>query len=130
MKKLFVFFALVCFFVVNTANAQNRKISGVVTSADDGASIPGVTVVVQGNSSLGTITDIDGKFQLTVPANAQTLVFTSVGMDKQEVAIGSSNLINIAMVAVATNLDEIVVVGYGTQIKSKVTGNIAKVSGG
>ena len=129
MKKLFVFFALVCFFVVNTVNAQNRKISGVVTSADDGASIPGVTVVVQGNSSLGTITDIDGKFQLTVPASAQTLVFTSVGMDKQEVAIGSSNLMNIAMVAVATNLDEIVVVGYGTQIKSKVTGNISKVSG-
>lgn len=129
MKKLYVLFALMCFFFLNTANAQNRQLSGVVTSAEDGSSIPGVTIVVKGDPTQGTITDIDGKFRLSVPASAQVLVFSSVGMDKQEVTIGSSNLINVAMVAVATNLDEIVVVGYGTQIKSKVTGNISKVSG-
>jgi len=129
MKKSYVFLTLMCFFLLHSAIAQNRQLSGVVTSSDDGSTIPGVSVVVKENPTLGTLTDIDGKFQLSVPATAKTLLFTSIGMENQEYPIGASNVINITMVPFATNLDEVVVVGYGTQIKSKVTGNISRVSG-
>ncbi len=129
MKKIYLLLSLMCIIFVQVANAQNRQISGVVTSADDGSTIPGVSVMVKDNPTLGALTDIDGKFQLSVPPIAKTLVFSSVGMEKMEVAIGTSNVIDVKLVPVATTLDEIVVVGYGTQIKSKVTGNISKVSG-
>jgi TonB-linked SusC/RagA family outer membrane protein len=128
MKKIHVLLMLLCFFLIHTANAQTRKLTGMVTSADDGTAIPGVTVLVKGTSS-GVLTDIDGKYAITVPNDATALLFSFIGMEKQEVAIGVSNIIDITMVAVATTLDEIVVVGYGTQIKSKVTGNVSRVGG-
>lgn len=129
MKKIHVLLALMCFIFLHSANAQNRQISGIVTSSDDGATIPGVSVFVKGSSSVGTITDIDGKYKLSVPTSADILVFSFVGMEKQEVSIGNSSVIDVALVPVATTLDEIVVIGYGSQIKSKVTGNVARVSG-
>lgn len=129
MKKIYVILALTCFIFLHSANAQNRQLSGVVTSSDDGATIPGVSVFVKGSPTVGTITDIDGKYKLSVPTNADVLVFSFVGMEKQEVPIGNRSVIDIALVPVATTLDEIVVVGYGSQIKSKVTGNVARVSG-
>ncbi len=129
MKKIYVLVTLMCFIFLHAANAQNRLLSGLVTSADDGSTIPGVSVTVKGNLTLGAITDIEGKYQISVPSTAQTLVFSSVGMQKLEVAILSSNVINVSLMPIATNLDEIVVIGYGTQIKSKVTGNISKVNG-
>jgi TonB-linked SusC/RagA family outer membrane protein len=129
MKKIYVLLTLMCFFLLHTAIAQTRQISGVVTSADDGATIPGVSVFVKDNPTVGTITDIEGKYALSVPANAQALVFSFVGMEKQELPITASNIINSELIRVATTLDEIVVIGYGSQIKSKVTGNISKVEG-
>jgi len=129
MKKIYVLLTLVCFMLLHMANAQTRQLSGTVTSADDGNSIPGVSVTVKGNPSLGTITDIDGNFKISVPYTAVGLVFSFVGMEKQEVPIGASNVFSVSLVPSATTLDEIVVVGYGSQIKSKVTGNQARVSG-
>ena len=129
MKKLYVLLTLVCFIFLHTANAQTRQLSGTVTSADDGSSIPGVSVTVKGNPSLGTITDIEGNFKLSVPAGSEVLLFSFVGMEKQEVAIGASNVFTVSLVPVATTLDEIVVIGYGSQIKSKVTGNVSRVGG-
>jgi TonB-dependent starch-binding outer membrane protein SusC len=129
MKKSYVFLTLMCFFLLHTAIAQNRLLTGVVITSDDGSTIPGVSVVVKENPTIGTLTDVDGKFQLSVPATAKTLLFTSIGMENQEYPIVASNVINITLVPFATNLDEVVVVGYGTQIKSKVTGNISRVSG-
>ena len=128
MKKIHVLLMLLCFFLIHTANAQNRKLSGTVTSADDGTAIPGVTVLVKGTSN-GVLTDVDGKYSINVAKEATALQFSFIGMEKQEVAIGVSNIIDISMVAIATTLDEIVVVGYGTQIKSKVTGNVSRVGG-
>jgi len=119
---------LLCFFLIHTANAQTRKLSGTVTSADDGTAIPGVTVLVKGTAN-GVLTDVDGKYAINVAKDATALQFSFIGMEKQEVAIGVSNIVDISMVAVATTLDEIVVVGYGTQIKSKVTGNVSRVGG-
>ena len=109
MKKIYLLLSLLCIIFVHIANAQNRQITGVVTSADDGSTIPGVSVIVKDNPTIGALTDVDGKFQLTVPPIAKTLLFSSVGMEKLEVAIGSSNVIDVKLVPVATNLDEIVV---------------------
>ena len=128
MKKLYVLLTLVCFIFLHTANAQTRQLSGVVTSSDDGTAIPGVTVLVKGTSN-GVLTDLNGKFSIGVPKDATALQFSFIGMEKQEVPIGVSNVIDVSLVSVATNLDEIIVVGYGTQIKSKVTGNISSVKG-
>ena len=129
MKKIHVFLTLLCFFLIHTVSAQNRQLTGVVTSSDDGATIPGVSVFVKDSPTIGTVTDLDGKYKLSAPPNAQVLIFSFVGMNKQEVPIGSSNIVDVSLVPVATTLDEIVVIGYGSQIKSKVTGNIARVSG-
>lgn len=129
MKKIYVLLTLMCFVFLHSANAQNRQLSGTVTSADDGNSIPGVSVTVKGNPALGTVTDIQGNFKISVPVGSQALVFSFVGMEKQEVPIGASNVYTVVLAPSATTLDELVVIGYGSQIKSKVTGNIARVGG-
>jgi TonB-linked SusC/RagA family outer membrane protein len=106
--------------------AQGLQVKGVVTSADDGQPIPGVSVVVKGTTN-GTITDIDGKYSLNAPGNS-TIAFSFVGMKMQEVPVSGRNVINIVLAAEQTDIDEVVVVGYGTQKKSMVTGSISKVS--
>lgn len=128
MKKIYVFLTLMCFLLMYTANAQTRKISGTVTSSDDGSPIPGVTVLIKGTSN-GVLTDINGKYLISVPGNGAILQYSFVGMEKKEAEVGASDIIDISMVPVATTLDQIVVIGYGSQIKSKVTGNISNVSG-
>jgi len=106
--------------------AQGLQVRGVVTSADDGQPIPGVSVVVKGTTN-GQITNMDGAYTLSVPANA-TLVFSFVGMKTQEIPVDSRSVINVVLAAEQTDIDEVVVVGYGTQKKSLVTGAISKVS--
>jgi len=106
--------------------AQGLQVKGVVTSADDGQPIPGVSVVVKGTTT-GTITDVDGGYSINASGNA-TLVFSFVGMKTQEIAVTSRTVINIALATEQTDIDEVVVVGYGTQKKSLVTGAISKVS--
>lgn len=106
--------------------AQGLQVKGVVTSADDGQPIPGVSVVVKGTTT-GMITDMDGKYSLNAPGNS-TLVFSFVGMKTQEVPVNMRTDISIVLVAEQTDIDEVVVVGYGTQKKSLVTGAISKVS--
>ncbi|UNY99804.1 TonB-dependent receptor [Zhouia spongiae] len=101
-------------------------ISGQVTD-NTGAPLPGATVSVKGNESVGTQTDFDGKYSLQVPDNNTILIFRFLGFKTQEVAIGSSTVIDISLEEDAQSLDEIVVVGYGTQKKSDVTGAISTV---
>jgi TonB-linked SusC/RagA family outer membrane protein len=117
-----------CLFFTHTAFAQNRQLSGVITSSEDGSAVVGATVSVKG-TSVATLTDLDGKYQLSVPAEAQILVVNFLGMKIQEIAIGSASEINLVLEPDATTMDEVIVTGYGTQLKSKVTGNISKVSG-
>ena len=106
--------------------AQGLQVKGVVTSADDGQPIPGVSVVVKGTTT-GNITDIDGNYSINASGNA-TLVFSFVGMKTQEIPVTNRTVINIALATEHTDIDEVVVVGYGTQKKSLVTGAISKVS--
>ncbi|MCG8698262.1 MAG: SusC/RagA family TonB-linked outer membrane protein, partial [Bacteroidales bacterium] len=118
---------LVCLVVFGMSIfGQNIQITGTITSADDGSMLPGVTVVVKGDPSTGTITDVDGNYEISAPADA-TLVFSYIGMEPQEVLIGGQTTIDVVMKSSVTGMDEIVVVAYGTQKKSEITGAVATV---
>lgn len=105
--------------------AQTRTVTGTVTS--EGEALPGVTVTEKGTSN-GTVTDSDGKFTISVSGSA-TLVFTFVGMTPQEVAVGSQTNLAVEMVADISQLEEVVIVGYGTAKKADLTGSIVSVGG-
>jgi len=101
-------------------------ISGTVTSSEDGSALPGVSVVVKGTTT-GTATDAQGKFSLSIPSDNAVLVFSYVGFVAQEVAVNNRTQINVSMAPDAKALEEVVVVGYGTQKKATVTGAVATV---
>jgi TonB-dependent starch-binding outer membrane protein SusC len=129
MKKLFLLILLFVFAGSYILQAQNRVISGTVTSSVQGeGAIAGASISIKG-TTVGAVTGEDGKFSLSAPANATTLVVSFIGMKTQEIAIGSSSVYNVSMEYDLVGVNEVVVVGYGTQIKSKVTGSIAKVDG-
>ncbi|HCY39805.1 MAG TPA: TonB-dependent receptor [Prolixibacteraceae bacterium] len=106
--------------------AQQKVISGTVSDIQ-GTSLPGVSVVEKGTMN-GTITNIDGQYNLSVPNNAQTLVFSYIGMMTQEVTIGSQTQIDVVLKQDIVGLDEVVVVGYGTRLKEELTGAVSTVS--
>ncbi|MFA5818781.1 MAG: TonB-dependent receptor [Bacteroidales bacterium] len=99
---------------------QERNISGKVTDKS-GAPLPGVSIFVKGTTT-GTTTDINGNFSLVLPSDAKILTFSFVGMEPQEISIGTLTQINVTMAESAIGLEEVVVVGYGTQKKTSVTG--------
>ena len=109
----------------NNVDTDVRTITGTVTSADEGLPLIGVTVAVKGTST-GTITDVDGKWSLDADEGT-VLVFTYTGFKAQELVVGSETSYNIVMLGDVALLDEVVVVGYGTQKKSHLTGSISKV---
>jgi len=118
-------FALLFFLSSLALYAQELNVKGVVTSADDGQPIPGATVVVKGKTT-GIITNLDGVYSLKVPGNA-TLIFSFVGLKTQEVAVNNKTTINVVLASATEAIEEVVVVGYGTQKKSVVTGAISSV---
>ena len=105
-----------------------KPITGVVTSAENGEPLIGVTVGIKGTSS-GTVTDIDGSYSINVDEGA-VLIFSYTGFEPQEIVVGSASTYDVAMKTDAQLLDEVVVVGYGTRKKSHNTGAIAQVGGG
>lgn len=107
---------------------QGIVVSGKVTSGEDGSPLPGVNIVIKG-SATGTITDIDGNFKLEVPDENAVLVFSSVGFVTREMVVGSQTEINLVLEQDVAALEEIVVVGYGTQAKKDLTSAIASVDG-
>lgn len=128
MKKLYLFVKLSLFlpvlFLALQVQAQNT-VTGKVTSSDDDSGLPGVNIIIKGTSN-GTTTDLEGTYTLEVPAEA-TLVFSSVGYTTEEVIVGNQSVINFVMNPDVTALEEIVVVGYGTQKKSDITGSVASL---
>ncbi len=100
-------------------------VSGKVTE-ENGVGIPGVTIQVKG-TNLGVISDVDGHYKINVPAGSKTLVFSSIGFELQEIAVGSQTVIHVTMVQDLTKLEEVLVVGYGTMKKREVAGSISSV---
>ncbi len=127
MKKIALLLAI---FAIGLSSvfAQTKEISGTVTSADDGSTLPGVSVAVKG-TTLGTITDLDGKYTLKVPQDAQTLVFSFVGMETTEAAI-TGDIVNIEMASDVVGINEVVVTAIGIQKETKALGySVQKVGG-
>ncbi len=105
--------------------AQVRTVTGTVTD-QDGASIPGVNIVIQGTSQ-GTVTDLDGNYSITVDSPDVILVFSYVGMVAQEITVGSNTVINVTMLTDTEALKEVVVIGYGTMRRENLTGAVSSV---
>jgi TonB-linked SusC/RagA family outer membrane protein len=110
------------------AFAQDRTVTGRVTSTEDGTPIPGVNVLLKGTSN-GTSTDAEGNYSLTVPASGGSLIFSFIGLQTEEIVIGDRSTVDISLALDATQLSEVIVVGYGTQSKRDISGSIASVSG-
>jgi TonB-linked SusC/RagA family outer membrane protein len=107
--------------------AQDFTVRGKVSSQDDNMGIPGASIIVKGTST-GTVTDIDGNYNITIPANA-TLLCSFVGMETQEVVVAGRSQINIILQTSTTGLEEVMVVGYGVQTKKDITGSIVGIKG-
>ncbi len=106
---------------------QQNPVTGKVTDATTGEPLPGVTVLVKG-TTIGIYTDADGNYNIGVPQNATTLVFSFIGYETMEIAIGGQTVVNVTLQSEVTDLDEVVVIGYGVQKKSVVTGAISSVT--
>ena len=117
---------IVLFLLANLILMAQQIVTGVVKDTG-GEPMSGVTVLVKGTTS-GTLTGIDGKYSLPLPAGATTLIFSFIGMETQEVPIGKSTQISVTLIQVAVGLNEVVVVGYGTQKRATVTGAISTVT--
>jgi TonB-linked SusC/RagA family outer membrane protein len=106
--------------------AQDRTVTGRVTASDDGSGIPGASISIKGTSK-GTSSDADGNYKITV-SGSSVLTFSSVGFNSQDVTVGNKSQINVALATDTKALTEVVVVGYGTQKKSQLTGAISSVT--
>ncbi len=127
MKKFTIWLTCLLFFAsMGLAHSQTKTITGTVTGADDGLPIPGVTVMVPGTST-GTTTDLNGIYTLKVGLNVNALRFSYVGMETQDIEIGTQTIINVVMRTSATALDEVIVVAFGTAKKSSFTGSAAVI---
>lgn len=113
------------FFSVLWANAQDKTVTGKVTAAEDGSALPGVSIIVKGTSK-GVTTDGEGNYKIIVPANA-TLQASFVGFETAQEVVGDRSIINFALNSDVKSLSEVIVTGFGSQIKRELTGNIAKV---
>lgn len=105
--------------------AQTKSITGTVTE-DNGEPIIGATIQVKG-TTLGTVTDLDGKYSLAINTPNPILIIRSVGFKTQEITVGNQSTINLSMVREVSALNEVVVVGYGTQKRSDLTGSVSSV---
>jgi TonB-dependent SusC/RagA subfamily outer membrane receptor len=129
-SKLFlwlqVFVLVVALPLIGFSQQKDMKVTGIVTSGDEKAeTLVGVNILLKGTSK-GTVTDIDGKYEIDVPEGG-TLVFSYTGFNSQEVLVAGKTTINVVLAP--TTLDEVLVVGYGTRKKSHNTGAIAQVGG-
>lgn len=108
------------------ATKEARKVTGIITD-ENGETLPGVNIILQGTAT-GTITDVEGRYSIEVPDPKAVLIFSSVGYLKQEITVGNQTVINVAMESDITSLEEVVVVGYGTQKKESLTAAISNIA--
>jgi TonB-linked SusC/RagA family outer membrane protein len=130
MKRIFTrlsVLAAFCLLTINVALAQNVTVKGKVIDGGDKAPLPGVSILIKGTQT-GTQTDVNGNYSISAPANA-TLVFNFVGYTALEKAVNNQTTINVSLASSTQQLEQVVVVGYGTQRKIDVTGSVASVKG-
>jgi len=119
--------AFLIFAVGNiTAVAQDFEVSGTVTDAEDGTPLPGVNIVLQGTST-GTSTNADGNYTLQIPSGDETLVVSFVGYITQQIPVNGRNTIDIELAPDVQMLDDVVVVGYGTQEEREITSSVTSI---
>src|SRR5687768_6175832 len=127
LRKLLSSIGLPVFLLFSiAANAQDKQITGRVSDST-GKGIPGVSVSVKNLNSRGTTTSENGSFSLSVPSNATTLVFSSVGYDYREVNIDGSS-VNVTLTTASSNLNEVIIIGYGTSKKKDLTGAVTAIT--
>jgi len=130
MRRIFTKFSVLtflCLLFINAVSAQDITVRGTVSDGTDKSTIPAVSVVVKGTTK-ATQTDVNGKYTISVPANG-TLVFTYIGYTTQEVPVNNQTTVNAVMASSSQQLEQVVVVGYGTQRKIDVTGAVATLKG-
>ncbi|MDO7851605.1 SusC/RagA family TonB-linked outer membrane protein [Hymenobacter convexus] len=127
MHKFRLLIGLLAFLGTFVAQAQTRQVSGRVLNAADKTPLPGVSVLLKGTTT-GSTTNPDGVFELNVPATGGTLVFSFVGFESVEMPVGTSASMNIQLKEQSQGLNEVVVVGYGSQRKRDITGSVASIS--
>jgi len=122
------FLALLLLLFSITAYAQQGQvtITGTVTSGADGTTLPMANILVKGTTT-GVSTDLDGNYTISANAN-DVLVFSYIGFTSKEITVGSQTVINVALASSATEMDEVVVIGYGTQKREQVTSSVATVT--
>lgn len=120
-------FSMVTWASTDESHQSGRSVSGIVKDSH-GEPIPGVSIVIKG-TTMGTITDLDGNFSISVPDDNSVLAISFIGYKTQEVKVGTSNSLNITIQEDTQTLDEVVVVGYGVQKKVNLTGSVSNVSG-
>jgi hypothetical protein len=116
-----------CCLLFFTAAAQNRTVTGQVSDAKTGETLIGVSILLKGTTQ-GTSSDGNGKFSISVPNNAAVLVFNYLGYAIREVTVGEQRQISIKMSPDETNLNDVVVIGYGTVKKRDLTGAVVSVN--
>ncbi len=129
MKRIF-FLGFISLFFIGQIVAQDKNfttVQGTVISESDGLPLPGANIQVK-NTSIGTVTDLNGKFKLDAPLNS-SLIVSFIGYNQREIKLGKETNYNILLTESALEMDEVIVVGYGTQKKSDLTGSISSVKG-
>lgn len=106
--------------------AAQREVTGTVKDESTGETLPGVSILIKG-TTLGTVSDMDGRYRISVSDENAVLIFSFLGFKSQEVVVGSRSEIDVALAADVQTLNEVVVVGYGTVTKSDLTGSVASV---
>jgi TonB-linked SusC/RagA family outer membrane protein len=125
-KFIYALMALMAFYLHSFS--QVHSVTGTVTNAKDGTTLPGVNIMIKGTYT-GTATDPDGKYSINVTGKDDILSFSFIGYQTQEVQVDDKTVINVALEPVATYLSEVVIVGYGQLLKSQVVGAISKIKG-
>ena len=125
MKKLIFLIAFLPPFLF--AAAQNRVVGGKVTD-ENGVPVVNASVIIK-ETKRGTSTDVNGNFSIMLDSKSQKLVISYTGKITEELSIGNKSVVNVRLRAAEANLQEVVVVAYGTQSRKKVTGSISKVNG-
>ncbi|MBO0930652.1 SusC/RagA family TonB-linked outer membrane protein [Fibrella aquatilis] len=126
MKNILLFLLFYGALLATPALAQERRVTGRVTQADDNNGIPGATIQVKGTTR-GTQSDASGNYSISVPAQSNILVISFIGYASQEIIIGNQSVINVSLAGDTRSLNEVVVTGYGTQQRRDVTGSMATV---